>query len=162
MKESLRKPWNRPDYPIWSLATKGKTPSMNICTYVIPITLTPKHFIIGVYKNTQTLQNITDTDYSILQLFSKNQQSLVAYLGKQSGKKKDKYAYVTKKGFTVLTHEGVGYIKESASVLVLKKIKNLESSLDHDIYLFKVEKTLLNNATPILTLQDLIQAKIIL
>lgn len=162
MPTTLRKPWNRPDYPIWSLATQGEKPSMNICTYVIPITLTPKHFIIGVYKNTQTLKNIENSNYCTLQLLSKHQQSLVAYLGKQSGAKKDKYGYIIKKGFTLLYHEEVGYIKESASVLVLKKIKNLESSLDHDIYLFKVEKTLINNDTPLLTLQDLIQAKIIL
>lgn len=162
MPTTLRKPWNRPDYPIWSLATKGEKPSMNICTYVIPITLTPKHFIIGIYKNTQTLQNATTSEHCILQLFSKEQKSLVAYLGKQSGSKKDKYGYITKKGFTLLYHEGIGYIKESASALVLKKVKNLESSLDHDIYLYKVEKILTNTDTPLLTLQDLIEAKIIL
>lgn len=162
MPQSLRKPWNRPDYPVWSLATDGKTPSMNICTYVIPITLSPKHFIIGVYKNTQTLENIQTTEYCILQLLSKNQQSLVAYLGKQSGKKKDKYAYVLKKGFTLATCKEIDYIQESASAILLKKEKNLDSSLDHDIYLYKVEKVITNTNTSILTLQDLIEAKIIL
>ncbi|MEN9653372.1 MAG: hypothetical protein RL303_1092, partial [Verrucomicrobiota bacterium] len=50
------KPWNRVDGPIFSLATTahGKG-NLNICSYVTPISMKPKRFIIGVYKETKTL-----------------------------------------------------------------------------------------------------------
>ena len=53
------KPWNRVDGPIYSLATtaEGKG-NLNICSYVTPIAMKPKRFIIGVYKDTKTLANL--------------------------------------------------------------------------------------------------------
>ena len=50
MKKIRVKPWNRVDGPIYSLSTAahGKG-NLNICSYVTPISMKPKRYIVGVY-----------------------------------------------------------------------------------------------------------------
>ena len=95
----MRKPWNLPSYPVYSLITldnMGKK-NMNIMTYVIPVSMQPKHYIIALYENTLSLSNWEYTHSGILQILSHDQSYLVRVLGKKSGKIYDKMAYLTKK-----------------------------------------------------------------
>lgn len=66
-------------------------------TYVIPVSMHPKHYILAIYHDTQTLENWSHTQRGILQILSPDQYSLVRILGKKSGKSYDKRAYLDKK-----------------------------------------------------------------
>ena len=68
------KPWNRVDGPIYSLATtaNGKG-NLNICSYVTPISMKPKRFIIGVYKDTKTLANLEANPIGLLNYLAQDQ-----------------------------------------------------------------------------------------
>lgn len=95
MEDSLRrKLWNRVNWPVWSLATTspdGKH-NMNICTYVVPVSMNPKGFMVALYDDTQTLSNVEKTKCGVLQLLSEDQAKLVKRFGTVSGKEKDKLA----------------------------------------------------------------------
>jgi flavin reductase (DIM6/NTAB) family NADH-FMN oxidoreductase RutF len=106
----MRKPWNLPSYPVYSLITESaeeKNPqmeilkesprNMNIMTYVIPVSMSPKHYIIALYRDTQSLANWQVSHRGILQILSGEHASLVRVLGKKSGKSYDKMAYLRKK-----------------------------------------------------------------
>ena len=87
------KPWNRVDGPIYSLATTadGKG-NLNICSYVTPIAMKPKRFIIGVYKDTKTLANLEANPIGLLNYMAKDQANHIKLLGKKSGHSTDKIA----------------------------------------------------------------------
>lgn len=95
----MRKPWNLPSYPIYSLLTRdagGKT-NYNIMSYVIPVSMHPKYYVIALYSGTQSLKNWQKLSHGILQLLSPSHAALVRILGKKSGKDYNKTAYLTKK-----------------------------------------------------------------
>lgn len=70
---------------------------MNIMTYVIPVSMKPKHYIIAIYDDTRSLENWQSTHRGILQILAPSHAPLVRVLGKKSGKVYDKMAYLTKK-----------------------------------------------------------------
>lgn len=87
-----RKLWNRADWPVWSLSTideEGQY-NMNICTYVVPVSMEPKGFVVALYNGTKTLDNVLQSRYGILQLLSQEQKSLVRRFGYSSGHTKKK------------------------------------------------------------------------
>ena len=85
------KPWNRVDAQVYTLATSanGKG-NLNICTYVTPIAMKPKRFIIGVYKGTRSLENLEKNPVGILQYMAIDQWEHVKLLGKKTGNTVDK------------------------------------------------------------------------
>ncbi len=93
----MRKPWNLPSYPTYSLLTENtseknsqigmfseNSKNMNVMTYVIPVSMNPKHYIIALYHDTQSLENWQSTHRGILQILSPDHSSLVRVLGKKS------------------------------------------------------------------------------
>ncbi len=88
-----KKPWNRIDGPVYSVSSyRENNNNMNICTYVTALSMQPKRFVVGIYKNTCTLKNVMAHPSFILQLLSSNQYTLVKLLGKTSGNSHDKIA----------------------------------------------------------------------
>lgn len=57
---------------------------MNIITYITPVSMNPKHYIIALYHNTQSLANWQVTHRGILQILAPDHSSLVRVLGKKS------------------------------------------------------------------------------
>lgn len=95
----MRKPWNLPSYPIYSLLTRDATGKVNynIMSYVIPVSMHPKHYVIALYNGTQSLTNWQKQPRGILQLLASSHAPLVRILGKKSGKTYNKTAYLVKK-----------------------------------------------------------------
>jgi hypothetical protein len=106
----MRKPWNLPSYPVYSLITdsiqeknpqmeilKGSPRNMNVMTYIVPVSMSPKHYIIALYHGTESLSNWQSSHTGILQILAPDHSSLVRVLGKKSGKSYDKMRYLSKK-----------------------------------------------------------------
>jgi flavin reductase (DIM6/NTAB) family NADH-FMN oxidoreductase RutF len=64
---------------------------------VIPVSMNPKHYIIALYHDTQSLENWQSSHRGVLQILSPTHSSLVRVLGKKSGKTYDKMVYLSKK-----------------------------------------------------------------
>jgi flavin reductase (DIM6/NTAB) family NADH-FMN oxidoreductase RutF len=113
----MQKIWNTPSYPVYSLSTYNQdmTPNMNICTYAIPVSMKPKLYIVAIYYNTRTLQNIERNQEFVLQLLSQDNASAITPLGRKSAMTSDKLPYITKHstmidGYAILSG-CVGYLK---------------------------------------------------
>ena len=82
----MKRPWNLANIPVYSLATyDGQKVNMNICTYVSAVSMKPKRYIVAVYHQTKSLENILKSKTAVLQVLSKEHISLVNVLGKKSG-----------------------------------------------------------------------------
>ncbi len=144
----MRKPWNLPSYPVYSLLTEDTLTSnsqieifdeprynMNIMTYVIPVSMQPKHYIIALYRDTQSLANWQVTHRGILQILAPGHSSLVRVLGKKSGKSYDKMAYLKKKWLLTLEN----HLSWIAGYIELEEIERLpDGGWDHELYLCRV------------------------
>ncbi len=179
---TMRKPWNLPSYPVYSLITwkeekdnplaKGvfsqkqevgwrknilkwvytdindreisfsedeirsfSGNNMNIMTYVTPVSMNPKHYIIALYEDTRSLENWSHTHRGILQILSPIHSSLVRVLGKKSGKSYDKMSYLTKKWLL----EESEILKNIAWYIELEEVSEIPSEgWDHRLYLCRV------------------------
>lgn len=138
MSLSLRtRPWNRAPQQVYSLSTtRDGVINMNICTYVTPITMQPKQFVIGIYHNTQTYDNLKNTKEGLLQLLGTDQTSLITPLGKKSGSSYDKHTYLTK-------YHDLGFIQtfaylEHSLAYIHIRIKTWLPESDHDILVAEV------------------------
>jgi flavin reductase (DIM6/NTAB) family NADH-FMN oxidoreductase RutF len=154
------KPWNRVDGPIYSLATTahGKG-NLNICSYVTPIAMKPKRFIIGVYKDTKTLDNLEANPIGLLNYLAKDQAGHVTLLGKKSGHSTDKIAKLGEK----IEHvgEGLYLLKGAIATLRLRFMERMDCG-DHWAWLAHVDSyENLREARP-LTLDELKRLKLIL
>jgi len=155
----MKRPWNIPDMPVYSLATYNHhVLNMNICTYVTAISMKPKLYGIAVYNDTQTLKNVQESEYAILQLLHPSQYALVNVLGKKSGKNYHKHAYLTKKGL-LQSWNGYEILKNITACLLLKKI-SFQQTGDHVLYIWEVEK-FASFSTEALTTSLLSEKKII-
>jgi flavin reductase (DIM6/NTAB) family NADH-FMN oxidoreductase RutF len=134
----MKRPWNIPDMPVYSLATYNNMLNMNICTYVTAISMKPKLYGIAIYNNTKTLENVEQSDYAVLQLLHPSQYSLVNFLGKKSGKNYNKQDYLLKKGLLWLW-DGYEVLKNISACLLLKKV-SFQQTGDHVLYVWEVEK----------------------
>ena len=135
----MRKPWNIPNLPVYSLATyQNNRLNMNICTYVSAISMNPKLYAVAVYENTQTLENIEKSEYAVLQLLHESHFQLVKKLGQTSGKKYNKEQYLKKKE---LLDQWNNYtiLKDLSAVVLLKKISK-QLTGDHYLYIFEAIK----------------------
>jgi len=158
----MKRPWNRPDYAVWSLSTidqKGKF-NMNICTYVVPISMKPKQFCIAVYHGTKTHSNIKNSNMAILQLLGEHQSDVVRNLGKTSGFDKDKVATVNKK-HPIITTQGLAIMSDSLAYCIIKFENIIDTGGDHDIIIGNVISYKNLNEGKVLTTKKLSELKII-
>lgn len=98
----------------------------------------PKLYLIAVYHDTLTLEHVRKTDRAVLQLLEQEQFGVVKKLGKESGQRVDKIAWLDKKGL-VKDWQSFPVLAESSAYLLLKKIKSVSCSGDHELFLFGVE-----------------------
>ena len=132
----MRKPWNLPDLPVYSLATyRDGAVNMNICTYVTAVSLDPKLFMVAVYHNTKTLENIRNSDKAVLQILHENQSALVRILGKKTGITYNKFSYLSKKQM-MTKWQVYDVLKDACGYIELEKISSTETG-DHDAYFFR-------------------------
>jgi len=89
---------------------------MNCCTYVTPVSMDPKQFMVAVYQGTKTLHNLEKNPHQtvVLQLLALDQGRLIQVLGRQSGYRTDKIQHLQKRGHL---DEWRGYpvLKEAAA-----------------------------------------------
>ena len=134
----MKRPWNIPDLPVYSLATYGQRVNMNICTYVTAISMKPKLYAIGIYQNTQTLENMYERDLAVLQLLNRDHYPFVKILGKKSGKAFDKQKWLKKNNLLEEWH-GFKVLKGATARLLLQKL-SFHTTGDHVLFVFKVLK----------------------
>lgn len=149
----MRKPWNLPELPVYSLATYHEgVVNMNICTYVTAVSLDPKIMMVAVYENTKTLENILSSNTAILQILHKEQAPLARILGKKSGITYNKFQYLNKKN--MLTEwKNFPVLKDACAYVELEKLSFLKTG-DHNSYFFTV-KNAVSRREEVLTTQDL-------
>lgn len=132
-----KKPWNRVNAPVYSLCTKGENGfNMNICTYVSPVSMHPKRYMIGVYRGTQTLKNVYASDIMVLQILSAEQFRLVNQLGKMSGRHIDKLARLAKRDL-LSEWKDFPVLRDSLALIRLRKKTQINGG-DHVCFLFDV------------------------
>jgi flavin reductase (DIM6/NTAB) family NADH-FMN oxidoreductase RutF len=155
----MQKPWNRINVPVYSLASyDGDQWNMNICTYVTPVSMKPKIYAVGVYRDTKTLEVVEKTDTCVLQLLSPKQLDLVNLLGKKSGHSTNKMKVLAKRDEVEQWH-GYTVLKDTAARLLVRK-QDAKQTGDHLVVFFAVEK---HQSLPhsILTLDHLRKAGLI-
>ena len=154
------KPWNRVDAQVYTLATShhGKG-NLNICTYVTPIAMKPKRFIIGVYKGTKTLENLEANPNGLLQYLAKDQWEHVKLLGKKSGFAVDKIS--TLGSDVEHTSGGLFRLKGVLAALHLKFLERIDAG-DHWAWLASVEAYENLREAESLTFNELKRRKVIL
>lgn len=124
----MRRPWNLPSLPVYSLASLGDGhTNMNICTYVSAISMKPKRYMIGVYKGTKTLDNVMACPKMVLQILASDQYRLVPLLGQKSGRTIDKLSRI-KRG---LVQEGEFMLLENAVARIHLQLIELFDAGDH-------------------------------
>lgn len=156
----MKKPWNLPDLPVYSLATQGQDGfNMNICTYVSAVSMKPKRFMVAVYEGTKSLENMLHAEYAVLQLLQANQYDLVRLLGKKSALYYDKQSRLHKKD-VLAAWQNHTVLKDAAAWMLLKKLDDMPAG-DHHMFLFDVVKHQVNHIGPLLTLDILREQKII-
>ena len=155
----MKRPWNLPNLPIYSLATycKGSL-NMNICTYVSAVSMQPKRYLVAVYHHTQSMENLQRSNVAILQLLGKQYLPLINVLGKKSGKTYNKELYLTRKNELQQWH-GLPVLSACAAWLKLKKRWSKEAG-DHTLFLFDVT-TYVTHHSNILMLDDLREKKLV-
>lgn len=157
----MRRPWNLPDHPIYSLATyHADSVNMNICTYVTPVSMEPKLYAIAVYHGSRTLENLRAHPIVHLQLLRKPHILLINALGKRSGHTTDKRKMLQRKKMLDMW-EGLPVLKECAAIVQLRAI-SAQRAGDHDLYLFETLRYKTFQDDQILMVSDLIKAGIIL
>jgi flavin reductase (DIM6/NTAB) family NADH-FMN oxidoreductase RutF len=135
--EVRKKPWNRPDQPIYSICSKGtKGFNMNIVSYVTPVSMKPKRYLVAIYDGTQTLENVKQDPHFVLQLLADEQYALVRLLGKKSGKNADKIGMLQKKKL-IQDWKGFPVLTDALAFVELKTIQ-VFSGGDHQCFLCDV------------------------
>ena len=143
---------------------------MNICTYVSAVSLEPKRYMVAVYHNTQTIENIQNKNEFVLQLLAESQYRLVRNFGQKSGKIFDKQGFLNRKNQNKIAEKENPYaidfwnnfevLSNAVSLILLKPIQIIPAG-DHDMYLCDVVSFENLNDSPILTLDVLRQKKLI-
>lgn len=135
----MRKLWNRPASAVWSLSTESNTGvgNMNICTYVTPISMTPKLFAVAVYENTKTLENVTKGGKVLLQLLTEELAPVVRICGKKTGKSIDKISLLQRR-FKLEQDGGLYYFSGAAGYTVMEVEQLLKTNGDHQLLIGRV------------------------
>lgn len=150
----MRKLWNRPNLPVWSLITRDAAgqANMNICTYVTSVSMTPKLILVAVYHGTKTLENLRTNPQQpvLLQLLSEELAPVVRICGQQSGTKIDKIARL-KKRYPLAEHEALPYFAAAAGVMQLTPTSLTSCGGDHELLVGEVTWSKNLHDVPILT-----------
>lgn len=131
---------------------------MNICTYVSAISMKPKLYAVAIYQETKTLENVTNSEFVILQLLHSSHFNLVKKLGHTSGMNYDKELYLTKKEMLTKWQDHF-VLKNLSAAILLKKVSN-QLLGDHSLFIFEAIKYKSYN-TDYLTISDLRKRKLI-
>lgn len=131
---------------------------MNICTYVTAVSMKPKRYMVAVYHNTQSLDNIIKSKIAVLQLLGKQHLSLVNTLGKKSGRYYDKETYLSKKKL-LRGWKDKNVLTNCAGLMEVEKIWSKNAG-DHTMFLFDV-KDYQSNHESVLMLNDLREKKVV-
>ena len=119
----------------------------------------PKRFIIGVYKDTKTLENLEANPIGLLNYLSDKDAKLVNLLGKKTGHKVDKVKALGDR----IEHAGEGLYKVVGSLAIIRLnfMERMDCG-DHWAWLAEVDKyeNLANGK--FLTLEELKRQKHIL
>ncbi len=160
----MRKLWNRPNQPVWSLVTRDEkgNANMNICTYVTSVSMEPKLMLIAVYEDTKTLENLAanPTAPVLLQLLSESLAPVVRICGKQSGKRIDKLIRLRKRHQLGL-YEGLPYFEQAAGAMLLQPTSRTTCGGDHQLLIGRVTWSKNIEDVPILTTDYLKEHKFI-
>jgi flavin reductase (DIM6/NTAB) family NADH-FMN oxidoreductase RutF len=152
----MRQLWNRAPMAIWSLSTIDETGqgNMNICGYVMSISLEPKYMLLAVYHHTKTLENIKSSKRAILQLLTTKHTDIVHTCGRQSGHSVNKLEKVAKK-HELATRNSISYMKDCAGFMELEitDIRNVGG--DHALAVAEVVYSKNLKDAPVLTAQYL-------
>ncbi|MGC6471227.1 MAG: flavin reductase family protein [Flavobacteriales bacterium] len=159
----MKRPWNTISPPVYSLITYDDNNSlnMNICTYVSPISMKPKMYMIAIDYTSKTFKNLEKSDKVVLQLLSSNNLKVIRKLGKVSGRIYDKERYL--QSYDLLENwKDHTILKDISAVLELEKKSVMEHHGDHAIFFFDVTTFKTFSETNILSFQDLVKSRIIL
>lgn len=130
-----KKLWNRLDLPVYSVASHdGHRHNMNICTYASQVSMQPKWYMVAIYKDTKTLDNVTQQRSMVLQILSTAHLDLVNRLGKQSGRTKDKLKTLSKR---LTEYRGYQILSDALAVIELQ-VLSLTDGGDHMLALCDV------------------------
>ncbi|MBT8189925.1 MAG: flavin reductase family protein [Bacteroidia bacterium] len=158
----MRRPWNMIDMPVYSLATYTDSVfNMNISTYVQPVSMKPKIYMIAVYHGTRTLDILEQSQFAVLQLLSVKHKKLIRPLGKKSGRNYNKQAYLQKNDW-LTQWKGVSVLRDCSALLYLEKKDSIEIGGDHRLFWFDVKGSRSINDQNILYFQDLISEGLIM
>lgn len=122
----MQRPWNKAHEVVYSLSTfsQNHIANMNICTYVVPVSMKPKKYMIALDPTTQTYTNFIKSEYAVLQILGEDCKKYVSTLWKKTGKDGDKLQKYAKelssyKDFLVLSNVSVYiYVKKSQYIEV--------------------------------------------
>lgn len=138
----MRKLWNRPASPVWSLSTTdtdGKG-NMNICTYVTSISLQPKMVVVAIYHHTKTLLNLKKHPKALLQLLTEDHADIIRTCGRQSGNAINKIERISKK-HQVKIVSGLPCMVDSAGYMELEFFELSEVGGDHVVGIATVKNS---------------------
>jgi flavin reductase (DIM6/NTAB) family NADH-FMN oxidoreductase RutF len=158
----MRKIWNRPAWPVWSVSTldASGTGNMNIATYVQAVSLDPKLMLVALYNNTKTLENVTKTKRALLQLLPESLAPVVRVCGQKSGHNIDKITRLAKR-FELQQHNDLYYFADAAGFVELELTDLHDVQGDHMLGTFKVIKQKNLHDVPLLTTDYLREHKYI-
>jgi len=136
----MRRIWNRPAYPVWSVSTVNEAGqgNMNICTYVTPVSLQPKLMLVSLYHHTRTLANVQSTKRALLQLLTREQLTAVRTCGRQSGNDIDKIARLMTT-HPIASYHDVSYFANCAGFMELNFVDFVAVGADHLLGVARVE-----------------------
>lgn len=130
---------------------------MNIATYVTAISMQPKRYIVGLYKNTKTLANVQAYPKFLLQLLSEDQYKVVKILGQTSGFQNDKLKKLQE---PISTFREFPYLVNSCAIVLCQVISFIDAG-DHIAFLCDATAYKNLNDSQILTTDFLRDKKII-
>jgi flavin reductase (DIM6/NTAB) family NADH-FMN oxidoreductase RutF len=133
----MQRPWNYVSQQIYSLITKDPDHGFNynICTYVVPISMKPKHYLIALDPKTKTYNNFVQTGEAVLQILSQKNKSKIRSFGKRSGFDHNKIPRET------LAWNTYPLAKDIVSALLVEIVKPLPAvGGDHELFVVAIKK----------------------
>jgi len=156
----MKRPWNRTNLPVYSVSSGlEEHANMHICTYVSSVSMEPKRYMIAIYKNTKTLENIESTGIFVLQLLSSEQYRLIKLLGKTSGHQINKIEKLENRK-ELQKWKGYLVLKNALAYIELKTIMRYDAG-DHIMFVCDLLSFYNNLPGEALTLDVLREKKLI-
>ncbi len=152
----MRRPWNIPDHPVYSLATyQDDRVNMNICTYVVPVSRKPKLYAVAVDPQSFTYSRLQSGGVAVLQLLGASQAELIRQLGKRSGGSFDKHRWLENRG--LLTRWRTRAVLSDAVAWLELSPRHLATTGDHELFLCTVEASRSLREDGVLMFQQLVE-----